>query len=98
MSNQSQEEILRRLSELERENLRLKRIVEQSGQQQPTETTTQVCMFNGKPVIAFSGQFRSFVLDLREASVVVEKIDDIRHFTENNGRCPAATEDEPDPD
>ena len=48
-------------------------------------------------MITFSGQFRPFTLGLRKASVVAEKIDDIRHFIANNSRYLATQEEEPDP-
>jgi hypothetical protein len=79
----NQEEILRRLTDLERENQRLRQQV-QSGQPEKKETTTHVGMYKGRPVISFEGAFRPFTLGIRKASVVLEKITEVQHFVENN--------------
>lgn len=89
----SETDILRRLKDLERENERLKKIV--SGNP-VKETTTHVSMYKGHPVITFSGAFRPFTIGIRKASVVLEKLEDVKHFVDNNKKhLKTATDDEP---
>jgi hypothetical protein len=40
----------------------------------------------GHPVITFSGAFRPFTLGVRKASIVLEKLAELKHFVENNKR------------
>ena len=91
------DEILRRLKALEEENLRLKKQLQTT--ETPIEvkpTTTHVTLWKGHPVIRFEGPFRPFSLGLRKASVVLEKIDDVRFFVENNQQHLAAASDHDD--
>jgi hypothetical protein len=76
------QDVLRRLDELEKENLRLRQLVGPSAG--PKKTETYIASFKGHPTITFTGAFRPFTLGLRKASVVLEKIDDLKHFFENN--------------
>lgn len=85
--------ILRRIQDLERENERLKKIVSGSPVK---ETTTHVSMYKGHPVITFSGAFRPFTIGLRKASILLEKLDDVKHFVDNNKKhLKTATDEEP---
>ena len=78
----SDQDILRRLDELEKENLRLRKMVGPAAG--PKKVETIVAMFKGHPVITFTGPFRPFTLGIRKASIVLEKLQDIQHFVENN--------------
>lgn len=80
MSNEK--DILKRLDDLERENQRLRKLAGDAAG--PKKTETFVSMFKGHPVITFTGAFRPFTLGLRKASVVIEKIEDVKHFVANN--------------
>lgn len=92
----NEEDILRRLGELERENLRLRKLAGESVE--PKKTETYVSMFKGRPVITFTGAFRPFTIGLRKAAIVIEKIEDIKHFVTNNKKYMAAIgEDTEDP-
>jgi len=89
----SDTEILRRLKDLERENARLKKIV--SGNP-VKEITTHVSMYKGHPVITFSGPFRPFTIGIRKASLLLERLDDVKHFVDNNKKhLKTATDEEP---
>ena len=87
------ESILRRLEELERENQKLKAKIA-DNEPQPKETTSHVSMFKGHPIITFSGPFRPFSIGLKKASVILEKIDDVRYFVENNKKYLGVAGDE----
>jgi hypothetical protein len=89
----SNTDILRRLQELEKENQRLQKLVGKSDS--PKETTTHVSMFKGHPVITFSGPFRPFSLGIRKASVIIEKLQDLKYFVENNQKHLKAGQDDP---
>jgi len=89
-------DIQRRIEALEKENQRLKDIVA-GGLPKPKEITTHVDMFKGHPVITFSGPFRPFTIGLRKASVILLKIDAVKHFVENNkSHLANVGQDEPD--
>lgn len=90
----SQDDILRRLDELERENQKLRKMV--GGAAGPKKTETYVSMFKGRPVITFTGGFRPFTLGIRKASVVLEKLDDLKHFLANNKQHLNSTEEDPE--
>jgi hypothetical protein len=78
----SNDDILARLNALEEENRRLR--AQAAGTSQPKETTTHVTMWKGHPVIRFEGAFKPFSLGLKKASIVLEKLDDVRFFVQNN--------------
>ena len=88
------QDILRRLKDLERENARLKNIVSGSPVK---ETITHVSMYKGHPVITFSGAFRPFTLGVRKASIVLEKLAEVKHFVENNRKHIASGSDDVEP-
>ena len=75
---------LRRLHDLEEENSRLRRQLKATGQPDPNTVTTHVSMRNGLPVMRFEGAFRPFGIGLRKASIILDKIDDMRLFVESN--------------
>ena len=85
----NEQDILRRLDELERENQRLRKLAGDAAG--PKKTETVVSMFKGHPVITFTGAFRPFTLGLRKASVVLEKIEEVKHFVANNKQHLAKT-------
>lgn len=93
----NESEILRRLRELEQENLRLRRSIQESRGTAPKETTTYVSMYKGHPVITFSGGFRPFTLGVKKASIVLEKLEEVRHFVDNNKKHIGEPDDEVDP-
>jgi len=79
------DEIHRRLNQLESENEQLKQQLRATATAaKPKVTTTFVAMWQGHPVIRFEGNFRPFGLGLKKAAIVLEKIDDVKHFVENN--------------
>lgn len=77
-------DFLRRLHDLEEENAKLKRQLESTDRPDPNVITTHVSMRNGLPVIRFEGAFRPFRIGLRKASIILEKLDDVRSFVESN--------------
>jgi hypothetical protein len=88
------DDILRRLEELEKENLRLRKFVGSGAGEKKTETV--VSLFKGHPVITFTGPFRPFTLGIRKASIVLEKLEDVKHFVENNKKHLKSGKDDPD--
>lgn len=78
----NEQDILKRRKELERENQSLRKAIGGSGK--PKETTTVVGMYKGHPIITFEGEFRPFSLGVRKGSVILAKIEELRHFVENN--------------
>lgn len=90
-------EIMQRLAALERENQELRHAIA-GAQPKPKQTTTHIAMFKGRPVITFNGEFRPFSFGLRKATVILEKVDDVIHFVDNNKKyldTPLADEDSP---
>ena len=90
----TEQDVLRRLDELEKENLRLRKLVGPSAG--PKKTETYVAMYKGRPTVTFTGPFRPFTLGIRKASVVLEKLDDLKHFVENNKQYLKSGEDDPE--
>ncbi|MEX0727264.1 MAG: hypothetical protein WD065_13405 [Planctomycetaceae bacterium] len=93
----SNDEILRRLKELEAENAQLRRHINLPGKTETKPTTTHVAMWKGHPVIRFEGAFRPFGLGLRKAAIILEKIDDVRFFVDNNRQHIAGAPDGDEP-
>lgn len=77
------ETLAKRLQQLEEENQRLKRQVTPT-EKPPKPLTTHVSMFKGRPVITFEGPFRPFSFGLKKASAILQKIDDVKFFVQNN--------------
>lgn len=73
------DDLKRRLAALEQENARLRKAP--SGKR---ETVTVAKMFKGNPVLMFEGQFKPFGIGLKKAMAILEKLDDVRFFVENN--------------
>lgn len=88
----NEQDILKRLKELEKENQNLRKAVE--GAAKPKETTTHVGMYKGHPIITFEGNFRPFSLGVRKASIVLERVADLEHFVKNNQKFNKPDEDE----
>ena len=74
------ETMRKRLEELEKENARLKgqRILKKA------DIKAVVGSFKGHPVIKFEGPFKPFTLGLKKSWIVLQKLDDIRAFVEQN--------------
>lgn len=85
-------DLKKRLTALEQENARLRKT---SGKAR--EVVTVVGTYKGFPILRFEGPFRPFCIGVGKASAILEKLDDIRFFVENNrhrlppaGECEAA--------
>lgn len=88
------DDILNRLNALEAENRKLREQL--SGKPPEKEITTHVSMWKGHPVIRFEGNFRPFSLGLKKASIVLEKLDDVKFFVDNNRQHVASAPDDDD--
>lgn len=84
----------RQLEELRAENDRLRRQVAGQSANHARETTTRVDLWKGHPVLRFDGNFRPFSIGLKKASIILQKLDDVRFFVENNRSRIAQAPDE----
>lgn len=88
-------DLVQRIEALEAENMRLRQLHGLKDPNAKKPTTSHITMYKGHPVIQFEGAFRPFALGLKKASIVLEKIDDVRFFVENNkARLSTAPDDD----
>ena len=75
-----------RLKKLEEENRRLQSLLaaKSSGAAPTKSTTTYVDLWQGKPILRFDGEFKPFGIGWKKASVILECIDALKFFVENN--------------
>ena len=88
-----EDDLKRRIQELERENSRLR---EKAVAQSPT-ITTRVPTYKGHPVITFEGSFRPFSFGVRKAAAILERIDDVVAFVEAHPATQPSGPDRDDP-
>jgi hypothetical protein len=80
-----EEEMRARLEELERENERLKSKLA-AGPDAKIPSSATISLYQGKPVIRFAGSFKPFGFGLQKAKVILNHLEDIKFFVENNER------------
>jgi hypothetical protein len=80
----SSDEILARLNKLEEENRKLRAQVSGQPQAPVKQTTTYVALWKGNPILRFDGAFKPFGIGWKKASIILECIDSVRMFVEQN--------------
>ena len=79
------DDILVRLQKLEYENRRLQSLlITKPAATDAKKTTTYVDLWQGKPILRFDGEFKPFGIGWKKASVILECIDSLKIFVENN--------------
>jgi hypothetical protein len=87
------DELKKRLDTLERENSRLR-----GAAKKPQETTTVVGTWKGHPILRFEGPFRPFSIGLKKASLILQKIEDVKFFVEHNKHKMGVSSEDEEPD
>jgi len=91
----SNDDILARLQKLEEENRQLRAQMEGNSVAPVKATTTYVDIWKGNPVLRLDGNFRPFGIGLKNASIILECIDAVKMFVEQNKSRLASATDEP---
>lgn len=88
MPSKDEQDMLKRLRELEEENARLRSAAQPA---KPTVTETE---YKGHPTLTFEGAFRPFSLGLKKLLVIREVWPEVEAFLERHGESNAKSTDD----
>lgn len=91
-TNRTEQELLNRLRELERENSRLREVAQKSGTPIPLVVTEGD--YKGHPTLSFEGPCRRFALGLRKLRIIQQGWSEVEAFLARHQN--ASTGNEPD--